>query len=683
MKVMPLRKILVVDDSITAREIFADEVRDLGYAPSRADSAEAAMKMANWERFDGYILDIRLPGISGFELLHEIKKVNPEAVVVLVSQFDVARPERAIQSYENVWFFRKPTDMLVLAATLKNAFESQELRRDVERMRALTVGLKSVGQVKDLAQEFRVLLHLAVDSLSADAGAIFLRSDRSGLEDHLKLEVSVGLPQETVQAEIPLQGALLRCMDRQEDLRVSTARVAKVPELRQLFPGVGRVHLLAVPLTAGHKLIGVLELFRDVERPSFSEKDSAMARLYAATAAVALENLKLSESAEISYREQLKAQRELVQARKLSSLGQVTAGLSHEIRNPLTVILGNVDLMRVKLKAPEFDPYLERISDQCDRVLRLVEDLKAVYHPGNATRGYFRLRDLVAEALAVAPPPVRDAHAEIVVSTQCDLEEDTIEGDFPQLLQVMVNLLTNAYFVLDQGGLVEVRVQGSLAEKTIVVHDSGPGISAEHGAHIFTPFYTTKGSEGTGLGLWISDTILRNHGGLLDLVDSEKGGACFHLRFPCGGEEGTASAPPLKRESESNAESLAHILVVDDDEEVRWYLGELLESEGYQVTLCDGVVSAKEALEAESFDLTVLDGDLRGAMGTDFYRRTIKPKYGLPAIYFTGSDETQSPELLAMGFRAVVRKPARGHRILEAVRRSLLSHVVRPGQVSG
>jgi signal transduction histidine kinase len=675
---MRSRRILVVDDSMTAREVIGDELEELGYSTTRVASAEEAMGLPGWERYDAYVLDIRLPGISGYDLLHEIKRAAPQAVVVLITQFEVARPERALHTYPNVWFFRKPAEMVALAATLKNAFEAQELRMDVERLRALTVGIKSVGHVRDLAQEFRVLLHLAVDSLTADAGGIFLLADPeeagagpSG-ERSLRLEVGVNLPSANGSESIPVEGGLARCLDRQEALVIPNGRINRVSELSRLFTGVGRVHMLAVPLTANHKLIGVLELFRDAERPAFTEKDVVLARLYAATSAVALENLRLSENAEAALRCQVAAQRELVQSRKLSSLGQVTAGLSHEIRNPLTVMVGNLDLIRRKgLGGEEILPYLDRIEGQVDRVLRLVQDLKAVYHPGEQAHGRFRLHDLVHEALALSPPP----EGKVTVDLHTEADDDQVEGDFSQLLQVLVNLLTNAYQAMDEGGGGQVRVvvETSRTETQVVVEDDGPGIVEDLRNQIFEPFFTTKGIEGTGLGLWISASILRSHGGSLELGEAAGGGARFVLRIPRDlGAEVDAAAPP---QAHPEGDDRVQVLVVDDAVEIREYLAELLEAEGYQVHLADGVKEAETALAEQGYDLIVLDGNLRGSSGSEFFVRTIKPAYGTPTIYFTGSDLTDSSELLALGLRAVIRKPARGHRILEAVRRALLTHV--------
>ena len=672
---MRKRRILVVDDSMTSREVFSDELRDLGYEPITAESAEEALEFPAWEHFDAYLLDIRLPGMSGFDLLHRLKKVLPRAIVVLVTQFEYSRPDRAIQTYENVWFFRKPTDINTLAAVLKNAFEAQELQRDVERLRSLAVGIKSVGQVRDLDQEFKVLLHLAVDSMAADAGAIYLLPG-DGTEDSLNLRVGVGLPELVEPSPVRVEGVLRRCLDRQEAVLLANARVAKVPELQRLFPRVGRLHVLTIPLTAGHKLIGVLGLYRDPERAPFTEKDAVMARLYAATAAVALENLRLSDAAQAAYRLQVEAQRELMQSRKLSSLGQVTAGISHEIRNPLTVILGNVDLVRKRAQDPDLDTYLDRIRDQCDRVLRLVNDLKAVYHPGESQRSRFRLRELVEEALALAPPPAGSGPIE--VHTDLAEGDEVLEGDFSQLLQVVINILSNSYQSMAvTGGALHLEARRTARDHLLEVRDAGPGIPEEIRGRIFEPFFTTKRSEGTGLGLWISQTILRSHGGGLEVVDHPAGGACFHLKLPRElVEEATPVAPELvDLGSTQGAAPLARILIVDDEREIVTYLAELLESEGYTAVGAEGVREAEELLAQGEFDLMILDGNLRGALGREFFIQVVRPRFGVPAIFFTGSDETSTADLLRAGFSAVVRKPARGSLILETVRRSLLEHV--------
>jgi signal transduction histidine kinase/DNA-binding response OmpR family regulator len=682
---MRRRRILVVDDSQTSQEVLRTQLEELGYEVVLAGSFQEAQSLPAWPSFDGYLLELRLPGDAGLDLLHSIKKDRPRALVILLAEFNRARPDQVLESYEDVWFLRKPTDIDTLSSVLKNAFEAEELRQDVERLRALAVGIKSVGQVRDLDQEFKVLLHLASDSLTADAGAVFLLP-AGGQNESVTLRVGVEIPPGFSGRSFPLGGGLQRCLETQDTVRQESTALAYLPELATIFPEASLLHALFIPLLAGHKLIGAFCLYRDVERPGFGERDAAMARLYAATAAVALENLRLLEEARLAYQRQLDSQRELIQSRKLSSLGQVTAGISHEIRNPLTVILGNVDLIQKKAPGGELDTYLGRIRGQCERVFRLVSDLKAVYHPGEAPRASFRLRELVSEGLALAPPP-----GQVEVVTDLPEMDDAVEGDFSQLLHVVVNLLSNAYQALGhEGGQVLLGLEAGTSEVILVVRDSGPGIPESHRGRIFDPFFTTKGSAGTGLGLWISATILRSHGGSLEVQDHACGGACFHLRFPRE-ETPLSSVPP--RGAESNVEDGSKqvhpeggagisVLVVDDEQDILEFLRELLESEGFQVLVAGDFLQAEAKLREAPIDLVVLDENLPGGSGSEFYHRRVFPQYQLPGVLFTGSDQVSSQDALSRGFSAVVRKPARGGKILEAIRRALVEHV-RPALAGG
>lgn len=667
---MRRRRIMVVEDSLTGRAVLVDMLADLGYQGEAYCSAEEAQRVQGWDRYDAYLFDMRLPGASGLDLLKTLKQRNPEAIVVLVTQYEHSRVAGVLETYDNVWFLKKPAELYTLATVLKNAFEAEELRRDLDRFRSLSLGLKSVGRVRDLDQEFKVLLHLAVDSLEADAGVVLMLADEQG---PATVRTGIGLDAES-GVEVEVAGVLARCVHEVQPEIVNDARLGDHPELSALLGPLSRVHALSVPLVAGQRLVGALQLFRDRERREFHEKDAALAKLYAATAAVALENLTLLDDARRAYERQLDAQRELIQSRKLSSLGQVTAGIAHEIKNPLTVIVGNVGLIRKKAPNAGIDEYVDRIEGQVDRIHRLMLDLKTVYHPGEAGHSRFSLHDLVEEALCVAPAP----HGRVEV--RCSVAEgEAIHGDFGQLLQVLVNLISNAYQALertqrDQPGGLWIEHQRDGEDHILVVRDDGPGIPAELRSRVFEPFYTTKGAHGTGLGLWISQTILRGHGGGMEIVEHPDGGACFHLRFPPPPQDGVARLPRVRAVTNPGApreETPARILVLDDEEEIRAYLCELLRSEGYEVIAATSTRGAEVLLEGQTFDLALIDEHLAGMSGREFFARVLRPRYRLPTVLFTGSDEITDGEAQNSGFYGMIRKPARAERILDALTAAL------------
>ncbi len=674
---MRLRRIQLVDDSLTSRAVLADLVTDLGYEAVPASNGEEVMADPAWARFDAWILDLRLPGMSGLDLLARIKATVPDAIVLLVTQYEYARLDRAISRYRNVWFLRKPLDAQTLASVLNNAFAGQEAARDLERMRSLSVGLKSVGRVRDLDQEFGVLLHLAVGSLEADAGAVYTVPERD--PSTATLRASVGTAPGLLGGEFPVGGLLGRCVERSEHVLSAGARVQRLPDLRQLFPDLHRLHVLTTPLIAGQKLVGLLQLHRDPERESFEEKDVALAKLYAATAAVALENLKLLEETQKALKRQVAAQRELIQSRRLSSLGQVTAGIAHEIKNPLTVILGNLGLIRRRGTAEGLDEYVDRIETQVRRIHRLIQDLKTVYRPEEADRCRFDLADTVVEALSVAPPPSDGPPVEVRV----DVPRGTrIEGDLGQVLQVLVNLLSNAYQAMSgAGGTVTIDVVPDPNDTVLRVRDTGPGIPEAVRARLFEPFFTTKGADGTGLGLWISQTILRSHGGSLESVEHPEGGACFQLHFPHESRADATGRPALTvlaggRPSRPDGPQ-ARILVVDDEEAIRVYLCELLGSEGYDVVSAATPRGAEDQLAAGRFDLVVLDEHLQGISGRDFFLRHGSDFRGAATLLFTGADEADEAEILALGMGGLIRKPASAQRILGAVAEILQGSLAR------
>jgi signal transduction histidine kinase len=234
----------------------------------------------------------------------------------------------------------------------------------------------------------------------------------------------------------------------------------------------------------------------------------------------------------------------MVQADKLASLGQIAAGVIHELNNPLTSIVAYTDWLLRKM-GPNGDPdsieRLRRIAESSNRILRFSRDLVAYARPPSEVPVAVSLERVIEQALAFCEHVIRE-HGVLVDAHFSDATAP-VQGVPEQLVQVFVNLFTNACHAMpERGGVLTVSTE-LLAPGThvrIVVEDNGHGILPEHMPVVFAPFFTTKvDGRGTGLGLSIVKNIVDNHGAEIRIEQGPSGGARFVLVFPIVARQGS------------------------------------------------------------------------------------------------------------------------------------------------
>jgi two-component system sensor histidine kinase HydH len=248
----------------------------------------------------------------------------------------------------------------------------------------------------------------------------------------------------------------------------------------------------------------------------------------------------LSESLAEANRSLKRAQEETRRAERLAALGQMSAGLAHEIRNPLGVIKGSAELLRQKLE--KADPLAQELSGyiytEVNRVSALVSRFLDFARPSQLDLAPADLPLLVERCLKTVfeqrPHPGTRIQREFATALpQVRLDQDLCE-------QVFINLFMNACEAMgEQGGELTVRIQRSPEGDGVMVdvEDSGPGVPPELKEQIFNPFVTTK-KTGVGLGLAIVSKIVDAHGGSVKLISPPHHGACFRVTFPIAAEDG-------------------------------------------------------------------------------------------------------------------------------------------------
>lgn len=230
-------------------------------------------------------------------------------------------------------------------------------------------------------------------------------------------------------------------------------------------------------------------------------------------------------------------QEQLIRSERLAAIGQLAAGVSHEIDNPVGIILGYAELLLDDLEEadPRRDDVLAIIAE-CRRCRRITGGLLGLARGGAVRRESLRLAEL-AEATAASLRPQK-LFRQVPIRIQAPPEPLEVFADPDPLRQVLVNLLLNAAQAMGGSGEVAVTLERAGEQVSLTVDDSGPGVPLELRERIFDPFFSTKGSgEGTGLGLSLCRKLMEEQGGSLFVADAPAGGARFGLLLPVASGE--------------------------------------------------------------------------------------------------------------------------------------------------
>jgi signal transduction histidine kinase len=301
---------------------------------------------------------------------------------------------------------------------------------------------------------------------------------------------------------------------------------------------------ISVPITSKEKLIGILNLGHKEGKEIYSGEDLELLSTLANQAAIAIENARLYESLKQS-------QDTLRRADRLSSLGLLTAGLAHEIRNPLVAIRTFTQLLPERYDDAEFREGFQGLAlKEVDRICGLINDLLSFARPSRPNVAEESMNEVVDGIARILETEAKEKGVEIARDFALNLPRVWIDRE--QMKQVFMNLILNAIQAMGEGGSIFISTRLTSRNDTghagqfvqVEVRDTGVGIPPENIDHIFDPFFTSK-EEGSGLGLSISHQIVQEHGGYVT-VESKVGlGTTFFINLPIG--------KPIRRLSNGHA----------------------------------------------------------------------------------------------------------------------------------
>ena len=543
--------ILVLDDDRGMCETIGDVLEQRGYVVQIATEARAGLEIAATSPIEAAIVDITLPDMSGFDVLHGIRKVLPTTEVIFITGH--ASLTTAIQAINGLAFayIVKPFEMSHLLMTVEQAVRKQRLAQALldsdERYRFVTENI-------------------------ADAVFLLDLDGRIALGNH-RAEMITGY------AQAELVGRAFFSLLPEAGAREARARLSDV-----------RVGVKVSP-------------FFEVE---LIQKDGARVLLEVHVTSVLKDGqpvARLGVARDITERRYLEDQ--LRQGQKMEGIGRLAAGVAHDFNNLLTAIGGRCYLVLNALTSENpIRREIEIIQDAAERAAKLTHQLlafsrKQILDPC--------VLDLNATVTGIEPLLRRMIREDIEIATALDSAAGRVKADAGQIEQVLLNLAVNASDAMPNGGWLTLATGNVTLDEAyarthaevepgpyvmLSVSDTGHGMTAEVQAHIFEPFFTTKEvGKGTGLGLATVYGIAKQSGGHIT-VHSEPGhGAVFKLYLPRV-EEAPGAAEPA-RPTEITRRGSETVLLVEDDEPLRTLAREILSIQGYTVL---DAISPSEAL---------------------------------------------------------------------------------------
>ncbi len=422
----------------------------------------------------------------------------------------------------------------VAAVSLRRQRAEDQVRYQAETLTALHETALDLAAQRSLPELLQAILARAVGLLKANGGCIYLyRSDCDDLELVCTYHMDMSFTGSVLRRGEGLSGRVL-----ESGQSMAVGDYSHWEGKAGPFIDASLAAVVAVPVFWSGRLLGVINVLDDSPRV-FSPDDIALLERFTPLAAAALENSRLVHGLQ-QQMEQLKtAQAQLVQTAKLAAVGELAAGVAHELNNPLAGVLAYAELL-LRDQPPDA-PVRETLAIIVKQTLRarnIVRNLmdfarqtKPLRQPADVNQVLCQTLDLVRQLLE---------RQGLVIEEDYALDLGLLTVDSGQMKQVFLNLITNAAQAMPQGGTLSLRTARVGDEVAVSVSDTGSGVPPELRERIFEPFFTTKPvGEGTGLGLSISLGIVNEHGGritvespLVPLGQDGPAGSAFTVWLP-------------------------------------------------------------------------------------------------------------------------------------------------------
>lgn len=518
--------IFVVDDEPGIALLCNRLLTRAGYQVKTETSPRAAIELFKEQHIDLLLVDIRMPEVDGFEVIQNLKRLQPDAaVLIMTGHGTVETAIRALRQGVDGLLLKPFGQSSELIEAVKQAFLDSQQKRDAVRTQTLRP-LFSVTETLFSETRREPLLSLIVNAicghLNCTHAACYQKNPETKKWDLLTSQGSIlpetlDLLQRTEESTAPLLINLNGPGD--------AALKAPLADL-----GLGAAILIPILRPDMHM---ILYAGRNKNDPPFGESDMELFQILARQAAVALENSRL-------YAEQLEyvrkvedSQKALLQAEKMAAAGRLSASIAHEVNNPLQAVQNCLHLAgREDLPEEKRKEYFDLARTELERLMLTTRRMLDFYRPGANSQEKIDLAEILKYVINLMNKQFSEAHLKVSIDMPAKLPVIMAVGS--QIQQVFINLSLNAADAMPDGGELNIRVHPYNKGVEIIFEDNGPGIPKEKQQNIFEPFFSTK-DGGTGLGLTVSYNIITAHGGTLEYLPDQGAGACFRIFLPAGG----------------------------------------------------------------------------------------------------------------------------------------------------
>lgn len=517
-----LGRVLVVDDELAVQSLVSKVLSGEGYEVVPASNGQEALTLLTARAFDLVLTDLRMPGMDGLTLLNEAKAKGVDSEFIVMTGFGSMESVIEVFREGGVDYLVKPfqTDGLLLA--VERAMDRRHLRGQnvsLRKMVALHGVAKAIEASEDLEETLNLIVQTIATELEAVSVGLFLCSPEEG---EIKPAAAAG--------KLPYDPSI---SDFSRSLLQSSAP-ALISEAK------GRRNGLV--LYSKDRKVGALVV--DLGAPPNPEQREIF-EIMADHAAVAIQKAQLIASLKDSLNRIDEQQEQLIQTSKLSIIGEMAAGIAHEIRNPLSAITLGCELLEAEAEespapSPTQAKALETILEASKRLGEVIENLMGFVRKQGPAFGPVDIARTISKTKSLVRYNLTKRHVTLV--EDYGDQGKPVWGNEGQLQQVLLNLMLNACDAMTHGGTLTVSTSPAQLESgqpalALALQDTGEGIPPDVLSKIFDPFFTTKGDQGTGLGLTISQTIIKGHGGTLCAKSTLGAGTTFILTLPLASEK--------------------------------------------------------------------------------------------------------------------------------------------------
>ncbi len=513
--------VLVIDDEPGIVLLCERLLTAAGYDVAAFNDPPKALEYLKNAQVDLLLVDIRMPGMSGLDVIDSVKSSNSDMAVLVMTGFGTVETAIEVLHKGVDGLILKPFERESLLNAVERAIDEYQKKQDVARLQALQplfALTESLISETDPTSLIDLILTVLSRQMNCPNVAIY-RVRRKG-----EIELVNG------------RGKLVS-LDGENPIRLANERGTPVwsgPQ-SQLESGsasaldlAGVASMMVVPtgLVNTHPVIYVA---RDADQQPFRMADFETFLVLARQCAVAYENAHLYDELRRYIKKLEDSQTALVQAEKLATAGRLTASIAHEINNPLQSVRNCLHLAtRGDISDEMREKYIDLTKQELDRLMSTVQRMLDFYRTSAEFRPV-QVLDLVEHVLDLMGQQLRERDIRVTTSWPASLP--AVMAISNQVEQVFINIILNAFDAMPEGGDLSISITQKKKVIEILFTDSGPGVPDEMRESIFEPFISSK-EGGTGLGLSVSYDIITAHGGRLDLLRSQGAGACFRVSLP-------------------------------------------------------------------------------------------------------------------------------------------------------